>query len=506
MPDLNHAAVFGDNATISRRRLLSGIAVAGSAAALSSACAKAKTAIPPATPPPTPTPVSSPTAAPAAVSSEAATRAARQKQLVDIFEAHFGEQMRAHPKAWRGKFRKMAAGTFPFYRGSAAVYYTDLTDEAPDPFVTEESGRVWIQGDLHGENFGTYLDSTGQLVFDINDFDECYVGPYTWDVRRFCTSVALVGYDQSLADDQIGDLINTFAGSYTGQVKRFASGEDNRDFALTLKNTQGVVLDILRKARAQTRAGLLDGLTEITDGDRRFIRNDVNSTINDETRAALDATFASYLKTVPQGSRRSDSAYRIKDATATQGFGIGSAGLRMFSLLLEGADETLENDIILALKQSRPSAVAIAVKDQNIKDAFSNQGQRVVTARRAMQANTDGWLGYSEFEGAGMLVTEVSPYGASPQWKDLKSFDDVRGLVKDLGRVVSKIHCVSGEGSGQNLVTGSPAKAILAGVTGKEAQFTAAIADWSKAYAEKTRTDHQLFADAFRNREFPSLN
>ena len=177
----------------------------------------------------------------------------------------------------------------------------------------------------------------------------------------------------------------------------------------------------------------------------------------------------------------------------------------MFSLLLEGADETLDNDVILSLKQSRPSAVAIAVKDQNIKDAFSNEAQRVVTARRAMQANTDGWLGYSEFDGAGMLVTEVSPYGASPEWKDLKGFDDVRGLVKDLGRVVAKIHCISGEGSGQNLVTGSPATAILAGFNGKETQFTAAITDWSKAYAEKTRTDHQLFADAFRNREFPSL-
>lgn len=505
MTDLNRIAVFGRDAPISRRRLLSGIALAGSAAVLPSACAKPNsTTADPATKAGS-APVSATVAQPATANNPAAGNAARQRQLVDIFEANFGEQMRAQPQAWRSKFRKMAAGTFPFYRGSAVVYYTDLADEAPDPFVTKESSRVWIQGDLHGENFGTFLDSTGRLVFDVNDFDESYVGPYTWDVRRFCTSIALVGYDQSLADDQIRELISTFAGSYIGQVKRFARGEDNRNFALTLSNTQGVVLDVLRKARAQTRAGLLDGLTEVTDGDRRFIRNDVNSTINDETRSALNATFESYLKTVPQERRRPESEYRIKDATATQGFGIGSAGLRMFSLLLEGADETLENDIILALKQSRSSAVAIAARDQSIKDAFSNQGQRIVTARKAMQANTDGWLGYSEFEGAGMLVTEVSPYGASPEWKDLKKFDDVRELVKDLGRVVAKIHCISGEGSGQNLVTGSPAKAILAGFDGKETQFTAAIADWSKAYAEKTRTDCQLFADAFRNREFPSL-
>jgi uncharacterized protein (DUF2252 family) len=503
----NSSADCAAGPALSRRALLSRIALVGGAATLTSACGQAKLADPGTTTAVTP---ESPqaratTAGPAAVSSEAATRAARQKQLVDIFETNFGDQMRAQPKAWRGKFRKMAAGTFPFYRGSAAVYYTDLADEAPDPFVTKESSRVWIQGDLHGENFGAFLDSTGRLVFDVNDFDESYVGPYTWDIRRFSTSMALVGYDQSLADDQIRDLIDTFVGSYTGQIKRFASGEDNRNFALTLENTQGIVLEVLRKARAQTRAGLLDGLTEVTDGDRRFIRNDVNSTINDETRSALNATFASYLKAVPQERRGPESEYRIKDATATQGFGIGSAGLRMFSLLLEGADETLDNDVILSIKQAGRSAVAIAVKDQNIKDAFSNQGQRIVTAQRAMQANTDGWLGYSEFDGAGMLVAEVSPYVKELQWEDLKSFDDVRGLVKDLGRVVAKIHCISGEGSGQNLVTGSPAKAILAGFDGKETQFTAAIADWSRAYAEKTRTDCQLFADAFRNREFPSL-
>ena len=52
--------------------------------------------------------------------------------------------------------------------------------------------RVWIQGDLHAENFGTYLDRTGRLVFDVNDFDEAYLGHWTWDLRRFVASLALM--------------------------------------------------------------------------------------------------------------------------------------------------------------------------------------------------------------------------------------------------------------------------------------------------------------------------
>lgn len=193
----------------SRRRVISGVTLAGGAAAVSSlaaACGKGSTgaslteaAAPSAAEAAASAVASAPSAAPAASTDTAA----RKKYLVDVFETNFGEQMRAQPKAWTGKFRKMSAGAFPFYRGSAVVYYTDLAGEAADPFVTKESSRVWIQGDLHADNFGTYLDSDGRLIFNVNDFDEAYVGPYTWDVRRLAASMALIGYDKSFSDGQI---------------------------------------------------------------------------------------------------------------------------------------------------------------------------------------------------------------------------------------------------------------------------------------------------------------
>ena len=50
-------------------------------------------------------------------------------------------------------------------------------------FLDERTSRVWIHGDLHAENFGTYMNAYGQLVFNVNDFDEAYVGPFTWDLQ-----------------------------------------------------------------------------------------------------------------------------------------------------------------------------------------------------------------------------------------------------------------------------------------------------------------------------------
>ena len=91
----------------------------------------------------------------------------------------------------------MAADPFAFYRGSACVFYADVAARE-DRWADERTSRVWIQGDLHAENFGTYMDGAGVLIFDVNDFDEAYVGHFTWDLQRFAASVALMCWQKAL--------------------------------------------------------------------------------------------------------------------------------------------------------------------------------------------------------------------------------------------------------------------------------------------------------------------
>ena len=67
---------------------------------------------------------------------------------------------------------------------------------------------MWIQGDLHAENFGTYMDGAGMLIFDVNDFDEAFVGHFTWDLQRFAASIALMCWQKALSDEVIRDLID----------------------------------------------------------------------------------------------------------------------------------------------------------------------------------------------------------------------------------------------------------------------------------------------------------
>lgn len=55
------------------------------------------------------------------------------------------------------------------------------------------SPRVLAVGDLHVENFGTWRDAEGRLVWGINDFDEAYPMTYLFDLIRLATSISLAG-------------------------------------------------------------------------------------------------------------------------------------------------------------------------------------------------------------------------------------------------------------------------------------------------------------------------
>jgi uncharacterized protein (DUF2252 family) len=144
----------------------------------------------------------------------------RQTKIVDVLVDAFSELMDADPDAFRQKFRKMAADPFAFYRGSACLFYADM-EEKEDRWADERTSRVWIQGDLHAENFGTYMNGAGVFVFDVNDFDEAYLGHFTWDIKRMVASVALLAWMKAISDDDIASLIETYVRAYMQQVRYF---------------------------------------------------------------------------------------------------------------------------------------------------------------------------------------------------------------------------------------------------------------------------------------------
>src|SRR5690242_20821723 len=91
------------------------------------------------------------------------------------------------------KHRLMAANVFSFLR---ATFYR-WAQHWPE-VCAELAGApcVLAVGDLHVENFGTWRDAEGRLIWGINDFDEVATLPYSQDLVRLATS-ALIAIDES---------------------------------------------------------------------------------------------------------------------------------------------------------------------------------------------------------------------------------------------------------------------------------------------------------------------
>src|SRR2546429_4830006 len=68
---------------------------------------------------------------------------------------------------------------------------------------------VLAVGDLHVENFGTWRDEEGRLIWGINDFDEAYALPYVADLVRLATSshLAIKGDHLSIDHEDACDAI-----------------------------------------------------------------------------------------------------------------------------------------------------------------------------------------------------------------------------------------------------------------------------------------------------------
>lgn len=104
------------------------------------------------------------------------------------FEKWAARHVRLIPSDVKLKHRNMAAAAFPFFR--ATFYRWAQLWPVLCPELTR-APRVLAVGDLHIENFGTWRDLEGRLIWGVNDFDEAWPAPYTVDLVRLATSAYL---------------------------------------------------------------------------------------------------------------------------------------------------------------------------------------------------------------------------------------------------------------------------------------------------------------------------
>lgn len=335
------------------------------------------------------------------------------------------------PELVAQKYVEMASAPQPFLRGTAAIFYRDLTrlDGASDGRNTlphtSATELVQLYGDLHLENLGVSFDPSGMFV-DCVDFDATVAGPAMWDVRRAALGVALAS----------PTAVASLAAGY-------AEGLDAADEPI--RANAGALLDDLLATSDERRATRdeLAQYTELRDGQRRMLRNSRLIEVPAPFAARLQDGITAYRANRRQG-RGDDATFVVKDAVMRLGTGISSLANLRFWVLLEGAPGEAD-DLILELKEQRdpPFPLALLGRGPTSAHTFDNAARVVAGTDRLLASSlAEDDLGHTTIEGVAFQVRTVSRGRDSLDFADVDSASDtdVDALADRLGRVLANGH------------------------------------------------------------------
>jgi hypothetical protein len=150
------------------------------------------------------------------------------REASGAYEAWLSARIRLIPADLRAKHRAMGDGAFPFLRATFYRWCQLWPALCPD---LVGAPTVLAVGDLHLENFGTWRDIEGRLIWGVNDFDEACPMPYTVDLVRLATSAAVAVHGDHLSctlNHACDALLNGYCETLATGGRPFVLAEHNR--------------------------------------------------------------------------------------------------------------------------------------------------------------------------------------------------------------------------------------------------------------------------------------
>jgi uncharacterized protein (DUF2252 family) len=390
------------------------------------------------------------------------------------------------------RYSRMAVSPFTFYRGAAAVMADDLGG-APNSGVMAQ-----LCGDAHLGNFGIFATAERGTIFDVNDFDETYPGPFEWDVKRLVTSFVLATEDRpkklrqaitQSVTDAYQRAIQTFAemsylDTWYYRVDAQAIAELTESGAL-LPGGHQTMNKGFSAAQKRTQWSAVKKLTTVVNGQREFINDPpliMRLQLGDGVRDGIEVAFNKYKETLLNDRRQLLDRYTIVDF-GHKVVGVGSVGLLAYIVLLQGRDE---NDLlVIQVKEAVPSVLEPWVS----QSLNLSPGERVIDGQRLIQAATDAFLGW--FNGAGgrsFYLRQLRDLKWSPDVSQLKD-KELLGFAQICGGALARAHARSG-----NAVE-------ISNFLGTGPDFDDAMNTFANEYAQQVNADYAEFLKAIDNKQ-----
>ena len=316
-----------------------------------------------------------------------------RSQLIE--ESHAGPAAGADP----GPGGADGPSPYGFLRGTAVVMADDVA-RLPATGIMPV-----VCGDAHLGNFGFYASPEGELVIDLNDFDEAHPGAWEWDLRRLVASIWVAGREN---------------GSHRGRVRRRGArlrrGLPRRGAApgrQPLLSPRYNRLDVGRlhetatekrcatrssgprkRARNRTSDRALPRFTAATapTGSRRIVEEPPLITRLLRRRGDADRRGARRVPAHPRTALAA-RARRLHAASTSRTRSSASAAWGCARTSRCSRAAAPDDVVFLQLKQARRSVLAKYVHGDSAWHA--HQGQRVVEYQQALQTVSDPLLGWT---------------------------------------------------------------------------------------------------------------
>jgi uncharacterized protein (DUF2252 family) len=386
------------------------------------------------------------------------------------------------------KYQRMSVSPFTFFRGTAIIQARDLANARVSGITVQACG------DCHLANFGGFASPERVLVFDINDFDETFPGPWEWDVKRLGASLILAARDRSFSKTIADQAVRAAAASYREHMAEFAemkvldtwyaqvSVDAIKEYFRKDQDISARLSKKVKQAHKQTSEAVIPKLTAVVNGLRKIKDNPpviyhIHEFTRDFEKQRVKFT-EEYKQSLQPDRRHLYERYHYQDS-AIKVVGVGSVGTRCYlSLLLADDDDPL----FLQVKEARRSVL----ESPRGKSRYAHQGLRVVEGQRVMQAASDIFLGWARTHKHDYYLRQFRDMKVSAEVETFRPATLV-GYASLCGWTLARAHAKAGDA------------AMIAGYLGSSDQFDDALAQYSEAYADQAEQDFETFQAAIRS-------
>ncbi len=376
------------------------------------------------------------------------------------------------------KFDKLAGSLFSFFRGTAFLFYRDMAGE--DAWMP----TVLTLGDVHPENFGVMPNAHNVPIFGVNDFDEAYYAPFTWDLKRGAVGF-MIGAEEEGGHGRKRQkkIARHFVEGYVDGIRGFAEKGNEIDHELRIDNAPKLIRKLIENSLEDRESWLLD---DYLDEFKRGFRSDEDLVPLSKRRGEFQELIDRLVEERGIEPPARAGEMRVKDVAMRRGQGTASLGLPRYYVLIEGKRADGSDDLIIEFKRARRSALAGLAPPTNHQ--FDTPGDRIAHAQSVQLVRGDIFYGSIDFEGMSFMSRERAPYRGDIDLDDLskKGWSEYAGIC---GRMLAHAHSLSDEiGAFDHDIEPMILKAI-----GPRDLFVDDIVRFADDAAERIRRDHEAF-------------